>query len=85
MALNAATPALIAQGPTPGCVLPAIRADSRYVTPSLRFLVTCIRTCVSVGWRVSHCGIFTGEYGGVTYYLLDNEQYFKTLRHLRRI
>ncbi|HWP50980.1 MAG TPA: glycogen synthase GlgA [Clostridia bacterium] len=32
---------------------------------------------VQVGWRVSHCGIFKGDYGGVTYYLLDNEQYFR--------
>ncbi len=29
------------------------------------------------GWRNSYCGIFTAKEGGVTYYLIDNEQYFK--------
>lgn len=32
---------------------------------------------VSVGWRNQYCGIYTAELGGVTYYLLDNEYYFK--------
>lgn len=29
------------------------------------------------GWRSSYCGIFTAVVDGVTYYLIDNEQYFK--------
>ncbi len=29
------------------------------------------------GWRNSYCGIFTAVVDGVTYYLIDNEQYFK--------
>ena len=31
----------------------------------------------SLGWRSCYCGIFTAEADGVTYYLIDNEQYFK--------
>ncbi len=32
---------------------------------------------VSVGWRMQYCGVFKTELNGVTYYLLDNEYYFK--------
>lgn len=32
---------------------------------------------VPLSWRVVHCGVFTMQYGGVQYYFLDNEQYFK--------
>ena len=32
---------------------------------------------VPLSWRVAHCGVFTLQYGGVQYYFLDNEQYFK--------
>lgn len=31
----------------------------------------------SLGWRSCYCGIFSAEADGVTYYLIDNEQYFK--------
>lgn len=30
-----------------------------------------------LGWRQSYCGVFTAEENGVTYYLIDNERYFK--------
>ncbi len=32
---------------------------------------------VPLGWRMSYCGIFKCEKNGVTYYFVDNEQYFK--------
>ncbi|MDR0944054.1 MAG: glycogen synthase [Ruminococcus sp.] len=32
---------------------------------------------VSVGWRSVYCGVLEGKIDGVTYYLLDNEDYFK--------
>jgi starch synthase len=32
---------------------------------------------VPVSWRSQYCGVFEGEVDGVTYYLLDNEYYFK--------
>lgn len=34
-------------------------------------------TTVGLSWRNQYCGIFKCEYGGVTYYFLDNEYYFK--------
>jgi starch synthase len=32
---------------------------------------------VPVSWRRQYCGVFEAKYGGVTYYLLDNQYYFK--------
>ncbi len=32
---------------------------------------------VSNSWRNNYCGIFTAKHDGVTYYFIDNEQYFK--------
>ncbi len=32
---------------------------------------------VSLSWRTQYCGIYEMEYDGVTFYFLDNEQYFK--------
>ena len=32
---------------------------------------------VDLGWRKQYCGLFTMHMGGVTYYFLDNEYYFK--------
>ena len=38
-------------------------------------LITTIT--VDVSWRKQYCGIFKAEYGGVTYFFIDNEYYFK--------
>lgn len=32
---------------------------------------------VKLGWRSQYCGLFTLRKGGVTYYFIDNEYYFK--------
>jgi starch synthase len=32
---------------------------------------------VQLGWRTQYCGVEMLEYRGVTYYFIDNEQYFK--------
>lgn len=32
---------------------------------------------VPVSWRRQYCGVFETKWGGVTYYLLDNQYYFK--------
>ncbi len=32
---------------------------------------------VQLSWRNQHCGVFEYKHGGVTYYFLDNEYYFK--------
>ena len=31
---------------------------------------------VRVGWRNQYCGIFKADVDGITYYFIDNEQYF---------
>lgn len=43
---------------------------------SLKFLTSFT---VPVSWRNQYCGVFEGKANGVTYYLLDNEQYFKRM------
>lgn len=32
---------------------------------------------VTLAWRYQYCGLFSCNYDGVTYYFIDNEQYFK--------
>ena len=32
---------------------------------------------IPLGWRDQYCGLFTLRHGGITYYFLDNEYYFK--------
>lgn len=34
-------------------------------------------TFVDLSWRRQYCGVFEATYDGVTYYLIDNEYYFK--------
>ena len=45
----------------------ALRAEMRFVTSF----------SVPVSWRRQYCGVFEARYGGVVYYLLDNQYYFK--------
>ena len=49
------------------CVTEEQRAGMEYVT----------NYDVPVAWRRQYCGLFKAEADGVTYYLLDNEYYFK--------
>jgi len=37
----------------------------------------CFYTYVHLGWRRQYCGLFSLVRGGVTYYFIDNEYYFK--------
>ena len=53
--------------PLYGCVTADQRASMRFITSIM----------VPVSWRRQYCGIFETKYNGVTYYLLDNEYYFK--------
>ncbi len=43
-----------------------LRKEIKYVT----------NVTVNNSWRSNYCGIFTAKYDGVTYYFIDNEQYF---------
>ncbi len=41
---------------------------------NLRYIAS---TFVDLSWRRQYCGVFEARYDGVTYYLIDNEYYFK--------
>lgn len=41
---------------------------------NLRYVAS---TFVDLSWRRQYCGVFEAVYNGVTYYLIDNEYYFK--------
>jgi len=48
------------------------------IKPELRESLTYVTHFnVPLSWRNQYCGLFTAEVDGVTYYLLDNEYYFK--------
>ena len=59
-----------------GCrvVMPLYDTISQELKDSMKF-VTSIS--VPVAWRRQYCGIFEAKAGGVIYYLLDNQYYFK--------
>ncbi len=59
-----------------GCrvVMPLYECVSEELRSRMRF-VTSIT--VPVAWRRQYCGIFEAKAGNVTYYLLDNQYYFK--------
>ncbi|MEG1004614.1 MAG: glycogen synthase GlgA [Clostridium sp.] len=55
-------------------VIPNYRDIKKEIKDKLKFIKEFV---VRVSWRDQYCGIFEYEYKGVTYYLLDNEYYFK--------
>lgn len=71
-------------GSLPGA-LAAAGADVRVILPLYggisdhwRGQMTCLRRYfVNLAWRSLYCGLYELKQGGVTYYFLDNEQYFK--------
>ncbi|MEI6578026.1 MAG: glycogen synthase GlgA [Eubacteriales bacterium] len=59
-----------------GCriVMPLYKGISPELRDQMKFITSII---VPVAWRKQYCGIFEARAGGVIYYLLDNEYYFK--------
>ena len=59
-----------------GCrvVLPLYESVPEEMRAEMRFLTSF---SVPVSWRRQYCGVFEAKYNGVTYYLLDNQYYFK--------
>ena len=53
--------------PLYGDINPDLRREMKYIT----------HFNVPLSWRNQYCGLFESEMGGVKYYLLDNEYYFK--------
>lgn len=59
-----------------GCrvVMPLYDEIPKELKDSMRFVTSL---SVPVSWRRQYCGVFEARYGGVIYYLLDNQYYFK--------
>ncbi len=59
-----------------GCrvVMPLYDEIPQELKDSMRFITSF---SVPVSWRRQYCGVFEAKSGGVIYYLLDNEYYFK--------
>lgn len=59
-----------------GCrvVMPLYEDISQDYKNDMKFLGSI---SVPVSWRRQYCGVFEAKWGGVTYYLLDNQYYFK--------
>lgn len=54
-------------------ILPLYGSVSKAWRDKMRFVTYCY---VSLSWRSAYCGIFELKDRGVTYYFIDNEQYF---------
>ncbi len=59
-----------------GCrvVMPLYDNIKQELKDTMKFITNI---CVPVAWRRQYCGIFEARSGGVIYYLLDNQYYFK--------
>ena len=59
-----------------GCriVMPLYDDIPKELRDEMRFITSL---SVPVSWRRQYCGVFEARYGGVIYYLLDNQYYFK--------
>ena len=55
-------------------ILPKLSSIPAEYTERMKFVESYE---VPLGWRSVYCGLFTLRRGGVTYYFLDNEYYFK--------
>ena len=66
-------PALAAQGVETAVILPLYRLVKERFVDQLTFL--CY-DYVDLAWRHAYCGLFSLKKDGVTWYFLDNEQYF---------
>ena len=66
-------PALAAQGAETAVILPLYRLVKERFADQLTFL--CY-DYVDLAWRHAYCGLFSLKKDGVTWYFLDNEQYF---------
>ena len=66
-------PALAAQGVETAVILPLYRRVKERFADRLTFL--CY-DYVDLAWRHAYCGLFSLKKDGVTWYFLDNEQYF---------
>lgn len=55
-------------------VLPLYEGIPQELMENMRFITSL---SVPVAWRRQYCGVFETRYRGITYYLIDNQYYFK--------
>ena len=67
-------PALAKEGVETAVVLPLYESVKETWGDKLTYIAY---DYVQLGWRSAYCGIFSYEQDGVTWYFLDNEQYFR--------
>ncbi len=65
---------LVRMGVDARVILPLYSAISPEMREKMEYITNIT---VENSWRKSYCGIFRAIEGGVTYYFIDNEQYFK--------
>lgn len=65
---------LVKKGIDARVILPLYSAINPEFRKKIKYVTNCY---VNNSWRSSYCGIFTAEHDNVTYYFIDNEQYFK--------
>ena len=65
--------ALVKKGVDARVILPLYKAVKPELREKLQYITNIT---VSNSWRNSYCGIFKSVVNDVTYYFLDNEQYF---------
>ncbi len=69
--------ALAEAGIDASVVLPRYSAIEHSLKTQMEFLGSFY---VSISWRKTYCGVFRAKVGKVTYYFIDNEQYFNRPR-----
>ena len=66
-------PALKAEGNEIAIVTPLYQMVKNKFSDQITFVK---ETWVKLGWRNLYCGLFRGEWNGVTVWFLDNEDFF---------
>ena len=72
--LGSLPPAVAAEGDHTAVLLPLYSQIAQRWREKMNFRCYIY---VDLGWRHEYCGLFSLEYRGVTWYLADNERYFR--------
>ena len=71
--MGALPKALSEKGVDARVIMPLYSAMDHSLRSQMRYLGNFE---VTISWRKTYCGVFTSKVGNVTYYFVDNEQYF---------
>ena len=64
---------LVKKGVDARVIIPLFSAIKKELKDKMKYITNCY---VSNSWRSNYCGVFTAQHDGVTFYFIDNEQYF---------